>query len=124
MYFKHSKLASLLLVVIVCVSGCTASKKTTSSTIDKVSVTTTLTYARDIKPMMVEKCSPCHFPKTGKKKLLNTYSATKENIGHILERVQLDPSDLSFMPYRGKNPALTTEEIQTLSEWATGGMPE
>ena len=69
-------------------------------------------------------CSPCHFPETGKKKLLDTYEATAKNIVDILERVQLPIDHEGYMPFKSKKPALTDREIAILKKWQEDKMPK
>lgn len=81
-----------------------------------------LSYDKDIRPVMLQKCTPCHFPEQGKKKMFDTYATTKENIKDIIARVELDPADDKFMPFRSKKPALTAEEIKLFKDWLSQGM--
>lgn len=73
---------------------------------------------------MIQKCTPCHFPARGRKKMLNTYSATKEYASDILKRVQLSPKDKKFMPFKSKRPALTEKEIKLFNDWIMQNMPQ
>ena len=83
-----------------------------------------VTYKTHIQPIMVAKCTPCHYPKFGRKKMLNTYAAAKENITDILTRVQLQSEDIKFMPFKGKRPALTNQELELFKNWFQQNMPE
>ena len=121
---KTTKILSLL--ILCCFASifqyCKSSKETTK-TIKKV-FENPVTYTNNIKPIMLQKCTPCHFPERGRKKMLNTFSSTKENIKDIMNRVQLPIGDKKFMPFKNKRPALTKEEIQLLSDWIAQSMPE
>lgn len=79
-------------------------------------------YEKDIRPIMAAKCTPCHFPETGKKMMLNTYEATQANIQDILRRVQLPADHVEFMPFKSKKAPLTAEETKLLKDWAAGTM--
>jgi len=83
-----------------------------------------ISYSADILPIMRQKCTPCHFPPHGKKKMLDTYTSTKENIDDILARVQLDENHKDFMPFKSKREPLTESEIKLLKEWISTGMSE
>jgi hypothetical protein len=83
-----------------------------------------ISYERDILPIMQASCTPCHFPESGQKKMLDTYEATKGNIAAILNRVQLPEDDIRFMPFKSKKTPLTEAEIKLFKEWAAQGMPE
>lgn len=81
------------------------------------------TYVADVKPVLDASCSPCHMPaKGGKKEDFDSYEAAKRNIADIIYRVQLDSSDVKFMPWKHKKPSLTPAQIAMLKDWANGGM--
>jgi hypothetical protein len=48
----------------------------------------------------------------------------KENIGEILERVQLPQDNHKAMPPANKKPPLTTEQIAVLVKWQQQNMAE
>lgn len=109
-----------LLFLAVTIQNCkTASPTSTSSPVVPVS---SVSYEKELKPIMVASCTPCHFPEKGKKKMLDTYEATKANIADIIARVQLAPSHEDFMPYLSKKTPLTAAEIKLFQDWAAGGM--
>lgn len=83
---------------------------------------TKVSYADHIVPLMVNSCTPCHFPEKGKKKLLNTYEATAETIDEIIYRVTLPSDSTEFMPYKSKKLPLSANEIQLLIKWRDQGM--
>lgn len=83
-----------------------------------------ISYAADIRPMMITSCTPCHFPENGRKKMLDTHAATKETINDIVRRVELGEDEAGYMPFRSKRPALTAEQVSTLKKWAKQGFPE
>jgi hypothetical protein len=82
-----------------------------------------LSWQKDISPVMQIHCSPCHFPETGKKKFLDTYTATRDNIDSILYRVQLPPDNPKFMPFKSKKEPLSDSLIQIFKLWKVQGMP-
>jgi hypothetical protein len=105
-------IASLALIVFAC------TRKTTPTSSIPLA-----TYTENIKPIIENSCTPCHIPsKGGKVKNLDSYDSTKKYIGDMITRVQLDPSNPKFMPFKQKKPALTAAEIQTLKNWQLGGM--
>lgn len=83
----------------------------------------TLSYEKDIRPLMLKSCTPCHFPQYGHKKMLNTHEATKDNIKEIVTRVMLPSSDEKSMPFQGKRPRWTTDELKLVTDWIGQGMP-
>lgn len=109
-----------LLCLALTLQFCSSSKKAATA---EASVTPTVFYAKDIKPIMLAKCAPCHFPETGKKMPLDTYEAVRDNIQDILRRVQLPQDHMGFMPFKNKKEPLTAAEIQLLKDWVAGQMP-
>ena len=110
--------AVALAAIALAFQQCKSSQSATADTGPPVS------YTADIKPVMERSCTPCHFPEKGKKEMLDTYEAVAEYINPILRRVQLDPEDEKYMPFKSKKPALTAEEIDTFKRWAAQGTPE
>jgi uncharacterized membrane protein len=112
----------MLLLLSVTMQFCGSSKK--AATPDgATAAATSVSYAKDIKPIMLEKCTPCHFPETGKKIMLDTYEAVRDNAKDILRRVQLPQDHMGFMPFKNKKAPLTEAEIKLLKDWVEGRMP-
>lgn len=111
-----------LFVIGVLTSGsflfqqCSSSKKTTTAVADALS------YEKDIVGMLKTSCSPCHFPPDGKKEPLNTYETVSKNIDAVIERVKLPQTDMRFMPFKMKKPALSDSAINVLVKWKEQGM--
>lgn len=80
-----------------------------------------VSYARDLAPLMLKNCAPCHFPETGKADQLDNYDRVRRHIRGILHRVQLDPSNDSYMPFKQKKPAWTEAEIALFQQWQAEG---
>lgn len=100
---------------------CTTTKKVTQQ---QAPATITTSYQKDISPIMQMHCTPCHFPEQGKKKMLDTYAATRDNFDDIITRVQLPADDIKFMPFKSKKPPLSDSLINVLKQWRREGMPE
>lgn len=83
-----------------------------------------ISYSKHILPIMTEKCTPCHFPDRGRKKMLNTYEATRDNIEDILYRVQLPVNHEDYMPFKSKREPLTVAEINLIKDWVAQEMNE
>ena len=118
--FKILKKTLCLVLLIFSLSTfqfCKSSKKATSNKNE-----VTVTYTKNIAPLLERSCTPCHFPEQGKKKMLNTFEAVKENIDDILRRVQLTETDKDYMPFKSKKPALSAEEIDVLKTWVNQKM--
>lgn len=117
---------SLLLVALV-VLAAACSKKTAPVETTKTDEYTgpKVTYAQDIAPLMERSCSPCHYPnQQGKKQPLDSYAAVKSELVDVLERVQLEPGSLKYMPFKQKKQGLSAEEVEMLKNWARGGFLE
>lgn len=111
------------LLSLITFSFCSSSKKVSSTTSNDPAVIPSFTYEKDVAPMMLASCSPCHFPETGKKKHLDTYVATTKNIDDILNRVQLPIEHDDYMPFKSKKPAFTDRQIAVLKKWQAEKMP-
>ncbi len=75
-------------------------------------------YTSNIKSILENKCTPCHFPNQGgNKPPFDTQAAASSNIDEILVRVQLKPDERGYMPFKGKKEGLTAAEIASLKEW-------
>lgn len=84
--------------------------------------TTSVTYNRQIKPMLLSRCSPCHVAGGDRVNKWDNYNTTKTLITGIMGRVTRDPSDLLFMPKNGNK--LTSDELKLLYKWIEDGLLE
>jgi hypothetical protein len=74
-------------------------------------------------PLLQSKCSPCHLPsKGGFKANFENYESAKKYGADILARVQLNPADRGFMPF--KHDKLSAEEIVIIKKWNEQGLLE
>jgi cytochrome c553 len=81
-----------------------------------------VTYEANIKPLIQAKCTPCHIPADGGRKMaLDNPTTVKASSDEILRRVQLNPNIRGFMPFK-KDP-LTEAEITMLKNWKAAGTP-
>jgi len=113
----------LMLFVFLTLQFCKTTEVSTKKSKDSKEESR-ISYSKEILPIMTQKCTPCHFPPHGKKKMLDTYKATKENIEDIMYRVQLDENHKDFMPFKSKREPLTESEIELLEKWISTGMSE
>lgn len=96
--------------------NCSSSKKTAAPTV------AALSYEKDIAGMIKTSCAPCHFPPDGKKEALDSYESISKHIDEVIKRVKLPQSDMGFMPFKMKKPALSDSAINVLEQWKQQGM--
>lgn len=107
---------------VVLFSNCHSSKKAAASS-SNTATTPTVSYAVNVKSIVEAHCSPCHIPsKGGNKKALDNYDNLKGSIDDVLHRIQLNPTDRGFMPF--KNPKLDDSTIAVFKQWHDTGMPQ
>lgn len=83
-----------------------------------------VTFQQHIRPIFEAHCLSCHGERESKKRQLHTYGTVKEKIDDILYRVQLEPSNRKFMPYKMRQAPLSSAQIAVLQAWKDGGMVE
>lgn len=112
------------LLSLITFSFCSSGKKTTTASTNEPNPKPAFTYEKDVAPIIMASCSPCHFPESGKVKHLDTYEAAAKNVEEILQRVQLPVDHEGYMPFKSKKPALTEREIAILKKWQEDKMPK
>jgi hypothetical protein len=81
------------------------------------------TYEASIKPLVMANCTPCHIPsKGGNKKAYDNYANAKADIDNMIRRIELNPTDKGFMPF--KHPKLSDSTIAVFKQWRTEGLKE
>lgn len=98
-------------------SNCSSSKKTTKMEMAQS------TYENNVSMVIMNNCAPCHIPaKGGNKKPLDNFASVKENIDDMIRRIELNPGERGFMPFkRGK---LSDSTIAVFKQWKEDGMLE
>ena len=81
-----------------------------------------LTYVKNIQPLMITNCSPCHIPPKGFKKPYDRYEEVKVDIDPIIVRIQKNPGEEGFMPF--KHPKLSDSTILVYVQWRKDGLLE
>lgn len=100
--------------IIIIFANCNAGKKATAKAPAKI------TYEGNVQTVVATYCSPCHIPaKGGKKKDYTTAAAVKGDIDDIIRRIELNPGDRGFMPF--KNPKLSDSTIAIFKQWKADG---
>lgn len=101
----------------IILSNCTSSKKTTTTAAVKS------TYEANMTSVLTTHCTPCHFPaKGGNKRPYDNYANVKSDIDEIIRRIELNPGDRGFMPF--KHPRLSDSTIAVFKQWKADGMVE
>lgn len=118
---KYSFLAVLALASMV-LTYCGPSKKSTGTTSTESSKPKT-TYAANVSTIIMSDCVPCHIPaKGGNKRSYDNYANVKADIDEIIRRIELNPGDRGFMPF--KHDKLPAEKIAVFKQFKADGMPE
>ena len=81
-----------------------------------------VTYTKDVKPIMVANCTPCHVAGGANPNKFDEYMPTKNKITSILDRVTREESAAGFMPAGGTK--LSSETIDILNNWVADGTLE
>ena len=109
---------AILAIAVIIFSNCHGSKKVTSS-IPVVK----LNYQTNIQTLIAANCTPCHFPaKGGNKKPFDTYTGAQANIDDMIRRIELNPADKGFMPF--KKAKLNDSTIAQFKQWKVDGLLE
>lgn len=117
---KSYSVLFLLIVTALVFSYCSSSKKATASKME----TAKPSYENSIQTLIVGNCSPCHIPeKGGKKKAYITYASVKEDIDEIIRRIELNPHEKGFMPFK-ETEKLSDSTIAVFKQWKDNGLLE
>jgi len=111
---KYSVLMAIAVSGLI-LSQCHSSKKAMKS-VPK------LTYTGNLMAVIEANCSPCHIPPKGNKKPYDNYANVSKDIDEMLRRIQLNPTDKGFMPF--KKARLSDSTITIFKQWKADGMLE
>lgn len=101
---------------ILIFSYCTSSRKASNA------VELAITYENNIQQLVTANCSPCHIPASGGNKLaLDTYDGVSKNIENMISRIEKNPTDRGFMPF--KRAKLSDSTINVFKQWKENGLP-
>lgn len=106
-------------ILLLGLTYCSSSKKVTAA-----AVAPKPTYAATLAPVIADKCSPCHIPsKGGNKKAYDNYANVKADIDEIIRRIELNPADKGFMPFK-KSQKLAADTVAVFKSFKDGGLVE
>ena len=95
---------------------CSSSKKTAAAP--------KTTYTANVSTVIAGNCSPCHIPsKGGNKKPYDNYANVKADIDSIIRRIELNPTDRGFMPFK-KTEKLPADVIAVFKKFKEDGALE
>jgi uncharacterized membrane protein len=115
---KFPVIASMIALAVV-FYNCHSTKKATSSAPPPVATT----YNAKVKDVIVANCSPCHIEGKGNKKPYDNFTNVKADIDDILRRIQLNPTDKGFMPFK-KAAKLDDATIAVFTKFKADGLME
>jgi hypothetical protein len=107
------------LVSFVSLQFCTSTKKAVSKKPKYIP----LTYEANIRPLIASSCVPCHIPPAGFKKAYDNYGAVKTDINEMIRRINLNPGEKDFMPFK-KKVKLSDSLINIFVQWRADGLIE
>ena len=83
-----------------------------------------LVFENGVQTIIAANCSPCHMPaKGGRKKAYDNYANVKTDIDEIINRMELNPHDKGFMPFK-KTEKLSDSTIAVFKQWKEDGLLE
>jgi hypothetical protein len=100
------------------VTYCSSSKKAS-----KTAMAPKTTYASSVAPVIAASCSPCHIAGKGNKKPYDNYANVKSDIDEMLRRINLNPTDKGFMPFR-RSTKLAADTIAIFQNFKNDGALE
>ena len=107
----------LVLALPLVFQFCSSTKKSKSAI-----VIPKTTYMANVQPTIVANCYPCHIPPKGFKKAFNTYDSVRLNIDEMIARIERQPIEKGFMPF--KHQKLSDSTIMIFVNWKKDGLLE
>ena len=104
-------------IIAIVFFNCSGSKKAVASNPVPKS-----TYESNLATVVMANCSPCHIAGKGNKKPYDNYVNVKSDIDEIIRRIELNPTDKGFMPF--KHGKLSDSTITVFKQWRTDGLLE
>jgi len=118
---KKISIFLLMGAAVIVLANCGPSKTTTTTT--TAPVVPKMTYASNLEPVIAANCTPCHIPaKGGNKRPYDNYANVKTDIDEIIRRIELNPTDRGFMPF--KHAKLSDSTINVFKQWKADGLME
>jgi len=103
---------------------CSSSKKAAKKAAETAAAVPKTTYTAAVSTVIAGNCTPCHIPsKGGNKKPYDNYANVKADIDEIIRRVELNPTDKGFMPFK-KTEKLPADVIAVFKKFKEDGALE
>ncbi len=80
------------------------------------------TYTANVSTVIAGNCTPCHISGKGNKKPYDNYANVKADIDSIIRRIELNPTDRGFMPF--KKEKLSADVIAVFKKFKEDGALE
>ena len=80
------------------------------------------TYTKDIKPLLLAKCAPCHLVGGSNPNKWDDFATAKNKIDVIIDRVNREQGATGFMPRNGTK--LAAAELALIAKWKADGLLE
>ncbi len=110
---RKLSIAIILFSTVLLFQFCSSSKKAAKMPV-------AVTYETNVMPVIQSTCGPCHIAGKGNKKALDNYASASSVIDDIIVRIQKNPADRGFMPF--KHPKLADSTIQVFLDWKKDGL--
>lgn len=82
------------------------------------------TYEKDVKPVFLANCNPCHLAGSAvNPNKWDDYTQAKNKVLNILDRIQRVPGTTGFMP-RNRTVSIPASEIDKIKRWEVDGLLE
>lgn len=102
---------------------CSSSKKAAKKAEAEKAAVPKATYAATLAPVIANSCSPCHITGKGNKKPYDNYTNVKADIDEIIRRINLNPTDRGFMPFK-RATKLAADTIAIFQKFKVDGALE
>ena len=109
-----------LAILAMGLTYCSSSKKAAKT----AAAAPKTTYTANVSSVIAGSCAPCHIPsKGGNKKPYDNYANVKADIDSIIRRIELNPTDRGFMPFK-KTEKLPADVIAVFKKFKEDGALE
>jgi len=105
-------------VLAIALSYCSSAKKAA-----KTAAAAKTNYTSAVAPVVAASCAPCHITGKVNKKPYDNYANVKSDIDEIIKRIELNPTDRGFMPFR-RATKLSADTIAIFKKFKDDGLLE